>query len=106
MYCLKQALRRGWPRTPLVGASLAIARLWLEKARKRRSFWTFVAGIVQNNKASQYTKPRKQIYAFAPPPPFLSRSSETVFSCTPSFFVTKELTRDFCMLDRRDPFPF
>lgn len=46
-----QALRRGWPRTPLVGASLAIARLWLEKARKRRSFWKLVAGIVQNNQA-------------------------------------------------------
>ncbi|CAN0511208.1 unnamed protein product, partial [Ectocarpus sp. 12 AP-2014] len=41
--------RRNWPRTPLVGASLAIARLWLSKARKRRSFWKFVAGIVQNN---------------------------------------------------------
>ncbi|CAM9426180.1 unnamed protein product, partial [Ectocarpus fasciculatus] len=43
--------RRNWPRTPLVGASLAIARLWLAKARKRRSFWKFVAGIVQNNQA-------------------------------------------------------
>lgn len=29
---------------------MAIARLWLAKARKRRSFWAFVAGIVQNNK--------------------------------------------------------
>lgn len=34
-----------------MGASLAIARLWLEKARKRRSFWKLVAGIVQNNQA-------------------------------------------------------
>lgn len=46
-----QAMRRGWSRTPLVGASLAIARLWLVKARKRRSFWKLVAGIVQNNQA-------------------------------------------------------
>ncbi|CAM9375437.1 unnamed protein product [Sphacelaria rigidula] len=46
-----EALRRGWPRTPLVGASLAIARMWLAKARKRRSFWKLVAGIVQNNQA-------------------------------------------------------
>lgn len=50
-----QAQRRNWPRTPLVGASLAIARLWLAKARKRRSFWIFVAGIVQNNKVCEST---------------------------------------------------
>lgn len=51
-----QAQRRNWPRTPLVGASLAIARLWLAKARKRRSFWRFVAGIVQNNQVRDRIK--------------------------------------------------
>lgn len=46
-----KALRRNWPRVPLVGAPLAIARLWLKRARKRRSFWKHVAGIVQKNLA-------------------------------------------------------
>lgn len=51
--CCSQAMRRNWPRTPLVGASLAIARLWLEKARKRRAFWKHVAGVVQHNQSSE-----------------------------------------------------
>ncbi|CAM9801782.1 unnamed protein product [Chrysoparadoxa australica] len=47
-----EAMRRNWPRTPLVGTALAIARMWLAKARKRRSFVKLVNGIIQNNKAS------------------------------------------------------
>ncbi|CAM9822770.1 unnamed protein product, partial [Discosporangium mesarthrocarpum] len=46
-----EAQRRKWPKTPLVGSSLAIARLWLAKARKRRAFSKLVAGIIQNNRA-------------------------------------------------------
>lgn len=42
--------RRQWPATPLVGTSLLIARLWLEKARKRRGFLLHIQGIVQSNK--------------------------------------------------------
>merc|ERR550537_1837032 len=41
---------RDWPRAPLQGASLQIARLWLSKARKRRAFWKLVTGIVEANK--------------------------------------------------------
>jgi hypothetical protein len=42
--------RRDWPSTPLVGTSLLIARLWLEKARKRRAFTMHIQGILQSNK--------------------------------------------------------
>jgi len=41
--------RRSWPREPLIGANLAIARLWLHKARKRRSFGKVVGGIIQGH---------------------------------------------------------
>lgn len=44
-----EAARRNWPRTPLVGAALAIARLWLGKARKRRAFSKLVRGIIDKN---------------------------------------------------------
>jgi hypothetical protein len=43
-------MRRAWPRKPLEGASLAMARLWLEKARKRRAFSKLVSGIIQSHK--------------------------------------------------------
>ncbi|GMH75260.1 hypothetical protein TL16_g06700 [Triparma laevis f. inornata] len=43
-------MRREWPRAPLQGPSLAIARLWLEKARKRRAFSKLVTGIIQSHK--------------------------------------------------------
>ena len=43
---------RQWPREPLEGASLAIARLWLAKARKRRAFWKLITGIIDANKVS------------------------------------------------------
>mmetsp|Transcript_751 Transcript_751/g.1598 ORF Transcript_751/g.1598 Transcript_751/m.1598 type:complete len:1761 (+) Transcript_751:28-5310(+) len=43
-------MRREWPRAPLQGPSLAIARLWLEKARKRRAFNKLVTGIIQSHK--------------------------------------------------------
>ena len=42
---------------------MAIARLWLAKARKRRSFWKFVAGIVQNNKVSQPTEHDRAVFS-------------------------------------------
>ena len=42
--------RRNWPRTPLEGASLAIARMWLAKARKRRAFGKLIRGIVDQHK--------------------------------------------------------
>ena len=45
-----EAARRKWPRTPLVGASLAIARLWLGKARKRRAFSKLIRGIIDMSK--------------------------------------------------------
>jgi len=44
-----EAARRNWPRTPLTGAALAIARLWLGKARKRRAFSKLVRGIIDKN---------------------------------------------------------
>lgn len=45
--------RRNWSRKALSGASLAIAKLWLAKARKRRAFWKLVKGVVdQHKKAS------------------------------------------------------
>ena len=47
-----EEMRRGWPRKPLEGASLAMARLWLEKARKRRAFNKLVTGIIQSHKES------------------------------------------------------
>ena len=48
-----EAVRRKWPRTPLVGASLAIARMWLAKARKRRGFSKLVKGIIEQGKKAQ-----------------------------------------------------
>jgi len=42
--------RRNWSKQPLTGASLAIARLWLGKARKRRAFSKFIRGIIDQNK--------------------------------------------------------
>jgi len=46
-----EKIRRNWPRKPLEGANLAIARLWLAKARKRLAFGRLVAGIIEKNKA-------------------------------------------------------
>ena len=43
--------RRNWSRQPLTGTSLAIARMWLAKARKRRAFGKLIRGIVEQNKA-------------------------------------------------------
>jgi hypothetical protein len=45
-----EAARRNWPRTPLSGAALAIARMWLGKARKRRAFVKLIRGIIDQNK--------------------------------------------------------
>eukprot|EP00599_Poterioochromonas_sp_BG-1_P003191 CAMPEP_0173133270 /NCGR_PEP_ID=MMETSP1105-20130129/630_1 /TAXON_ID=2985 /ORGANISM="Ochromonas sp., Strain BG-1" /LENGTH=1788 /DNA_ID=CAMNT_0014044913 /DNA_START=1672 /DNA_END=7038 /DNA_ORIENTATION=+ len=45
-----EAIRRNWPRDPVRGASLAIARMWLAKARKRRAFGKLVRGIIDQNK--------------------------------------------------------
>ena len=45
-----EAARRNWPRDPLTGASLAIARMWLAKARKRRVFSKLVRGIIDQNR--------------------------------------------------------
>jgi hypothetical protein len=45
-----EAARRNWPRDPLTGSALAIARMWLAKARKRRAFSKLVRGIVEQNK--------------------------------------------------------
>jgi len=45
-----EQMRRNWPRQPLTGASLAIARLWLAKARKRRAFGVLVRGIIDTHK--------------------------------------------------------
>lgn len=42
--------RRNWSRQPLQGTSLAIARLWLSKARKRRAFGNLVRGIIDQHK--------------------------------------------------------
>lgn len=42
--------RRDWPATPLVGSSLLIARLWLEKARKRRGFMMHIQGIMASSR--------------------------------------------------------
>ena len=47
-----EAVRRYWPRDPLQGAPLAIARMWLARARKRRAFSKLVRGIVDQNKRS------------------------------------------------------
>jgi len=44
-----EGVRRGWSREPLTGASLAIARYWLAKARKRRAFMKLVRGIIDQN---------------------------------------------------------
>jgi hypothetical protein len=38
-----------WPRAPLHGTSLAIARLWLAKARKRRAFHKLISGVIQGS---------------------------------------------------------
>jgi len=45
-----EAARRNWPRDPLTGAALAIARMWLGKARKRRAFSKLVRGIIDQSK--------------------------------------------------------
>eukprot|EP00981_Chlorochromonas_danica_P002026 scaffold413_cov176-Ochromonas_danica.AAC.22 len=45
-----EAIRRNWPREPVTGASLAIARMWLAKARKRRTFAKLIRGIIEQNK--------------------------------------------------------
>jgi hypothetical protein len=45
-----EAARRNWPRDPLTGSALAIARMWLAKARKRRAFSKLVRGIIDQNK--------------------------------------------------------
>ena len=45
-----EAARRNWPREPLTGTSLAIARMWLAKARKRRAFSKLVGGIIDQHK--------------------------------------------------------
>jgi len=37
-----------WPRAPLKGTNLAIARLWLAKARRRRAFHKLIAGVIAN----------------------------------------------------------
>uniref|UniRef100_A0A7S4RD69 Uncharacterized protein n=1 Tax=Ditylum brightwellii TaxID=49249 RepID=A0A7S4RD69_9STRA len=42
--------RRLWDRSPLTGSNLAMAKLWLSKARKRRSFGRVVSGIIQDHK--------------------------------------------------------
>jgi hypothetical protein len=39
-----------WPRMPLKGTNLAIAKMWLAKARKRRAFWKLIVGVVDNAK--------------------------------------------------------
>ena len=38
--------RASWPRAPLKGAALIIARLWLDKARKRRAFTRHIQGLM------------------------------------------------------------
>ncbi len=43
--------RRKWSRQPLSGTSLAMARVWLAKARKRQTFSTLIEGIIRNNMA-------------------------------------------------------
>lgn len=45
-----EVARRNWSRDPLTGAALAIARMWLAKARKRRVFSKLVRGIIDQNK--------------------------------------------------------
>ena len=47
-----EAARRYWPRNPLTGSALAIARMWLAKARKRRTFGKLIRGIIDQNKKS------------------------------------------------------
>merc|ERR1711871_938520 len=42
--------RRNWSRQPLQGTSLAIARLWLSRARKRRAFGNLIRGIIDQHK--------------------------------------------------------
>lgn len=42
-----------WPRAPLKGTSLAIARLWLAKARKRRAFYKLVQGVISGSLAPE-----------------------------------------------------
>jgi hypothetical protein len=44
--------RRSWPKQPLTGAPLAIAKYWLTKARKRRAFSKLVRGTIDQNKQS------------------------------------------------------
>lgn len=47
-----EAARRKWPRNPVTGPALAIARMWLSKARKRRTFGKLIRGVLDQNKKS------------------------------------------------------
>ena len=42
--------RRNWSRQPLTGGALAIARMWLAKARKRRHFGKLIATTMESNR--------------------------------------------------------
>lgn len=44
-----EQLRRGWSRITLAGPNLEMAKLWLSKARKRRTLSKLVAGIIRRN---------------------------------------------------------
>lgn len=46
----EQEKRRSWSRKALEGSSLVMAKKWLHKARKRRSFGKCVASIIQGHK--------------------------------------------------------
>merc|ERR1711871_482776 len=43
-----QAMRRNWSKAPLSQSSAAIARYWLQKARKRRVLFKLVSGFIRN----------------------------------------------------------
>jgi hypothetical protein len=42
--------RRNWSRAPLISTKLAIAELWLSRARKRRIFCKVVSNMIQNQR--------------------------------------------------------
>jgi hypothetical protein len=42
-----------WSNMPLKGTNLLIARLWLDKARKRRGFHKLIAGVIKSNEANE-----------------------------------------------------
>jgi hypothetical protein len=42
--------RRRWSRAPLISTSLAMAELWLSRARKRRIFYKSVSSMIQNQR--------------------------------------------------------